>query len=131
MDERGLPIWWLKGAKVYHQHHPHCMPPIHHIESVVRNADLFASKWGHRTMEHWLYGFELMGLIEKRPEGIAILRTPDAADFALCRTEDRPYSTTRRVLDILQSVDARTKDNKARTAEVEAAQSRMTRVAAE
>ncbi|ETW13018.1 hypothetical protein ATO8_07401 [Roseivivax marinus] len=129
--EQGQPIWWLKGAKVYHQHHAHCMPPIHHLRSVIRNADLFAEKWGHRTMEHWLYGFELMGLIEKRPEGIVVLREPGEEDFALCRQQTAPYATTRRVLDILQGIDPRTVDNRSRTREVHAAQSRLTDVAAE
>ncbi|WP_237763612.1 glycosyltransferase family 2 protein, partial [Falsirhodobacter sp. alg1] len=51
----GQRIGWIAGAKVYHQYHPHHMPPVHHLHSVVRNAELFAEKWGYRTMEHWLY----------------------------------------------------------------------------
>lgn len=102
LDARAIPIFWVKGAKVYHQYHPHCMPPIHQVASVVRNAELFAQKWGHRTMEHWLYAFRLLGLIENSRNGIRILREPSEADFALCnQMADMPYANTRRVIDIL------------------------------
>ncbi len=81
---QGVPIAWTKGARVYHQHHPHHMPPVHHLDSVVRNAELFEAKWGYRTMGHWLYAFRLMGLIDDRAgRPIRILRRPDASDLAL------------------------------------------------
>ncbi|SFA96000.1 Glycosyltransferase, GT2 family [Poseidonocella pacifica] len=130
-EARDVPIWWVRGARVYHQHHAHCMPPIHHVASVVRNAEVFASKWGHRTMEHWLYAFQLMGLIESNETGIRILREPNEADFALCRQTDAPYANTRRVLDILQGIDREGTSNATRTAEVDAAQTRLTHIAAE
>ncbi|KIN70582.1 Glycosyl transferase-like protein [Sulfitobacter noctilucae] len=102
LDARGIDIWWMKGAKVYHQYHDHCMPPIHHVEAVVRNAEYFATRWGHRTMGHWLHAFRLMGLIENTNEGLKILRKPNDADFALCRqTGDMPYANSRRVMDKL------------------------------
>ena len=121
--ERDIPITWVKGAKVYHQYHAHCMPPIHQVASVVRNAELFATKWGHRTMEHWLYAFRLMGLIENARLGIRILREPSDADFALCsQMEDMPYASTRRVIDRLdQAADKAT--GAERVAQVERAQS--------
>ncbi|MFW2586950.1 glycosyltransferase family 2 protein [Sagittula sp. SSi028] len=104
LDHRGIDIWWMKGAKVYHQYHDHCMPPVHHLHSVVRNAEYFASRWGHRTMGHWLHAFHLMGLIDNAPEGLTILREPDAADLDMCRqTEDMPYANSRRVMDKLQA----------------------------
>ncbi|MGC0225627.1 glycosyltransferase family 2 protein [Pseudooceanicola nitratireducens] len=123
LDELGIPIHWIKGAKVFHQYHPHCMPPIHQVRSVVRNSELFASKWGHRTMEHWLYAFRLMGLIENARTGIRILRDPDDADYALCsQMENMPYASTRRVIDKLdQAQDKAT--GAARVAQVEKAQS--------
>ncbi|MCK0168506.1 glycosyltransferase [Jannaschia sp. S6380] len=103
LSERGIPIWWVRGARVYHQYHPHCMPPIHHIPSIIRNAELFAQKWGHRTMEHWLHAFRMMGLIEPTDAGLRILRAPDAEDFALCRQqEDMPYAASGRVMRLLQ-----------------------------
>ena len=131
LDHVGIPIFWVKGAKVYHQYHPHCMPPIHQVPSVVRNAELFATKWGHRTMEHWLYAFRLMGLIENTASGIRILREPDAADFALCsQMEDMPYASTRRVIDKLAPPETQS-GGKARVAEVARAQESFLLPAAE
>lgn len=102
LDSLDIPISWIQGARVYHQYHPHFMPPVHHLGSVVRNAERFRRKWGHRTMEHWLYCFGLMGLIENAPEGLRILGAPTEADLALCRQPpDQPYASTRRVIDIL------------------------------
>ncbi|MGR3486264.1 MAG: glycosyltransferase family 2 protein [Paracoccaceae bacterium] len=103
LDTLGVPIWWIRGARVYHQHHPHCMPPIHHVPSVVRNAEAFAAKWGYRTMEHWLHAFRMMGLIEFTRTGIRVLREPSAEDYALCAQQsDQPYAATGRVVRALE-----------------------------
>ena len=114
LDERGLAIAWLKGALAYHQHHPHHMPPIHHIASVVRNAELFEARWGYRTMGHWLYAFRLMGLIDDR-EGvpIRILRRPDADDLALTGQQShQPYANTATVIRMLEARMASDKDGR-------------------
>ncbi len=101
--ERDIPIWWVRGARVYHQFHTHAMPPVHHVESVLRNTNRFAEKWGHRTMEHWLYAFREMGLIADGPDGLEVIRQPGEAEYALCRQEgDMPYASTTRVLKILE-----------------------------
>ncbi|MBF9034306.1 glycosyltransferase [Rhodobacterales bacterium HKCCE2091] len=132
LDDRGIGIWWMRGARVYHQYHDHCMPPIHQVASVIRNAEVFAGRWGHRTMEHWLHGFRLLGLIESCRTGLRILREPDQDDFALCRQEpDMPYANTRRVLDKLQGVEADRRSSRAREEEVAEAQSDLLRFAAE
>ncbi|MGR3434553.1 MAG: glycosyltransferase family 2 protein [Shimia sp.] len=106
LDHLGIPIWWVRGAGVWHQYHPHCMPPVHHLASVVRNAELFADKWGFRTMEHWLAAFRRMGLVADTPEGLAILREPDAGDIAFCaQQEDRAYASSGWVLRRLRARD--------------------------
>jgi len=103
LDSKGIPIWWIAGAKVFHQHHMHFMPPIHHVASIIRNSELFASKWGHRTMEHWLHAFRMMGLIDADSAELRILRKPDADDLDLCRQrDDMPYAATGRVIRILE-----------------------------
>jgi GT2 family glycosyltransferase len=108
IGQHGLPLWWVRGARAYHQYHPHMMPPIHHIASVIRNAEYFASKWGYRTMEHWLYAFRLMGLIEDTAHGIRVLRAITAEDEALCRQESHmPYANTTRVIRALQERERR------------------------
>ena len=134
LDFRGIALNWIRGARVYHQHHPHHMPPVHHIASVVRNAELFALKWGYRTMEHWLYCFAQMGLIENTPGGLRILRAPGSEDFELCRQQaDMPYANTRRVIDLLHARlgDKVANDPAVRRRDVERAQKAMLSPAAE
>lgn len=105
LDQAGVPIAWVKGALAYHQYHPHHMPPVHHLDSVVRNAQLFEEKWGYRTMGHWLHAFGLMGLIDHasgRP--IRILRRPDAEDLALTGQQShQPYANTATVIRLLEA----------------------------
>ena len=103
VSELGVGIWWIKGARVYHQYHPHAMPPVQHIDSVLQNTNRFAEKWGHRTMEHWLYAFREMGLIIDGPDGLEVVRRPGPEEFALCNQQaDMPYASTSRVLKILE-----------------------------
>ena len=101
----GIAIAWAKGARAYHQYHPHHMPPVHHVESVVRNAQLFEAKWGYRTMGHWLHAFRLMDLIDDAPgRPIRILRTPDQDDLALTGQQShQPYANTATVLRLLEA----------------------------
>jgi GT2 family glycosyltransferase len=105
LDRRGIPIAWMKGALAYHQYHPHHMPPIHHLDSVVRNAELFEAKWGYRTMGHWLHAFRVMGLIDDTPDRpIRILRRPDAADLALTGQQShQPYTNSASVIRHLEA----------------------------
>ncbi|WP_120715986.1 glycosyltransferase family 2 protein [Tsuneonella amylolytica] len=103
-SEKGLPLWWVRGAKAYHQYHPHHMPPVHHVDSVIANAEYFASKWGEPTMQHWLRAFRLMGLAEPVDGRWTRLREVTEADRALTRQqEDQPYASTRVVLEQLES----------------------------
>jgi GT2 family glycosyltransferase len=99
----GIPLWWLKGAKAYHQYHPHHMPPVHHLDSVLANAVIFADKWGEPTMQHWLRAFVLMGLVERTGDGWRKLREPSELDLALTRQqEDQPYASSAVVLEWLE-----------------------------
>ena len=104
-DAAGVPIAWIKGALTYHQYHPHHMPPVHHLASVVRNAQLFEAKWGYRTMGHWLYAFRLMGLIDDRAgRPIRILRDPGPHDLALTgQQRHQPYANTVSVIQRLEA----------------------------
>ncbi|WP_258044436.1 galactosyltransferase-related protein [Sphingomonas citricola] len=105
LDTAGIPIAWIRGGLAHHQYHPHHMPPVHHLDSVVRNAELFERRWGYRTMGHWLHAFRLMGLIDDsagRP--IRILRRPDADDLALTGQQShQPYANTTTVIRILEA----------------------------
>lgn len=102
--ETGHRLWWLKGAKAYHQYHPHHMPPVHHLDSVLDNAMTFARKWGSPTMQHWLRAFVLMGLLERTDNGWRKIREPGEADLALTRQqEDQPYASSAAVLEFLEA----------------------------
>ncbi len=103
LTTQGVPIRWVAGARVYHQFHRHHMPPVHHIRTVLANSRLFADKWGYATMEHWIRAFRLMGLVERRRNGVVLLREPDAADFALSeQRDDMPYANSARVIRLLE-----------------------------
>ena len=102
--ERGIPLRWVRGARAYHQHHAHHMPPVHHVASILRNAQVFKEKWGHHTMEHWLRAFRLMGLIERNGEGWRVLREAGDDDFALTRQQSHmPYASSARVMRQLEA----------------------------
>ncbi len=105
LDTAGLPIAWIRGGLAHHQYHPHHMPPVHHIDSVVRNAELFEARWGYRTMGHWLYAFRLMGLVDDAENApIRILRRPDADDLALTGQQShQPYANTASVIRVLEA----------------------------
>ena len=109
---KDIPLWWARGAKAYHQYHKHHMPPVHHLDSVVQNAGIFAEKWGEPTMQHWLRAFRLMGLIE--PDGLGgwtKLKEPNEADLALTRQqEDQPYASSALVLEALEGQAKRGKE---------------------
>ena len=109
LDRSGIPIAWMKGALAYHQYHPHHMPPVHHLDSVVRNAELFEAKWGYRTMGHWLYAFKMMGLIDDTPDRpIRILRRPDGADLALTGQQShQPYTNS---ASVIREIEARARE---------------------
>jgi len=100
----GVPIKWVRGARVYHQYHPHHMPPVHHIDSVIANATHFRDKWGHFTMEHWLRAFTLMGLIALRDGEYVRVREVSEADLAFTRQQaNQPYASTAVVLEQLEA----------------------------
>ncbi|KLE36149.1 glycosyltransferase family 2 protein [Aurantiacibacter luteus] len=106
--EAGQALWWVRGAKTYHQYHPHHMPPVHHIDSVIANARYFAGKWGEPTMQHWLRAFRLMGLAAPGPQGWHRLRDVCEADLALTRQQEHePFASTRVVLEQLESRESR------------------------
>ena len=103
IDAAGIAIWWVRGAKSYHQYHPHHMPPVHHLDSVLANAAVFQDKWGEPTMQHWLRAFRLMGLIEREGDRFVKLRDPDEAELAMTRQQaHEPYASSAVILAQLE-----------------------------
>lgn len=56
-------ITWVGGAAAYHQWHPTQSPPVGHLDDIVRNAAIFADRWGWWPMEGWLGAFVDQGLL--------------------------------------------------------------------
>ncbi|PXA98606.1 glycosyl transferase [Nostoc sp. 3335mG] len=100
----GIPLYWVQGARAFHQHHHHHMPPVHHVHSVLANARRFRDKWGEWTMPHWLRCFEMMELIERRGDDYVVIREPGADDLDLTRQQDHmPYASSARVMELLEA----------------------------
>ena len=62
----GVRCWWVGSAVAYHQWHPVSDPPVEHLESIVRNANIFRHRWGWFPMEGWLEAFEQRELATRR-----------------------------------------------------------------
>ncbi|WP_134772063.1 glycosyltransferase family 2 protein [Ornithinimicrobium flavum] len=62
VGERGGSLTWVGGATAYHQHHASTSPPVDHLEDIVRNAGVFADRWGWWPMGGWLEAFRERGL---------------------------------------------------------------------
>ena len=102
--EAGLAFHWIRGARAYHQYHPHHMPPVHHLDSVLANAHRFRDKWGHVTMDHWLKAFTLMGLVDRRDGNFVRVRPTSDADLDLtAQQSDQPFASSARVLASLEA----------------------------
>jgi len=78
----GRPAGVVGGTTVLHQHHDSWEPPLHQFAATVANAQVFRSKWGEWPMQGWLEQFEDLGLIDRTPQSLRILRepTPDEID---------------------------------------------------
>ena len=106
-DAAGLHFWWTRGARAYHQYHPHHMPPVHHLDSVIANAERFREKWGHHTMAHWLRCFRLMGLAAPVDGRWVRLRDTREDDLALTRQQEgQPYASSAVILEQLEAREA-------------------------
>lgn len=57
-------LLWVGGAAAYHQHHDSAAPPVRHLHSIVRNANVFHDRWGWWPMEGWLAELEERQLAE-------------------------------------------------------------------
>ncbi|MCU1479885.1 MAG: glycosyltransferase [Subtercola sp.] len=63
LAERGVPLVWVGGAHAYHQYHATASPPWQHLDDILRNAELYHSRWGQWPMEGWLRQFAEAGAI--------------------------------------------------------------------
>ena len=79
LQHSGTELHWTPAARAVHQWHPVQIPPCHHLQDIVRNANRFHDKHGQWCMGYWLDQFEAQGLIRRPADGpIEILRLPSA-----------------------------------------------------
>lgn len=60
----GVDMVWVGGAEAFHQHHDTSDPPVEHLDDILKNGELFASRWGFWPMQGWLEAFASLGLVE-------------------------------------------------------------------
>ena len=82
LEHAGVPMWWVGGARAYHQHHVVHTPAYQHFDAIIRNARLFRTTWGRWCMDYWLGHFAERGLIAWDAETITVLRGPTAEEVA-------------------------------------------------
>lgn len=87
-----LPLLFMGGAGVFHQHHGVYDPPLQHFEDIIENAKRFHGRWGRWAMEGWLKAFEARGLIAVGADQIIVLRSPNTDEIAAARrSDDQPF----------------------------------------
>ena len=67
--DRGVQLGWDGSARGYHQHHPTTDPPVQHVDAILRNGAVFASRWGRWPMGGWLQAFAERGLVRQTATG--------------------------------------------------------------
>jgi hypothetical protein len=68
-QQAGVELTWVGGASAFHQWHPTASPPVRHLDDILRNGALFATRWGWWPMESWLEQFEAQALIRSDGAG--------------------------------------------------------------
>ena len=66
----------MGGATAYHQWHPTQVPPLGHLDDILRNGAIFARRWGWWPMEGWIDAFADRGLIHWDTTEETYVRSP-------------------------------------------------------
>ena len=85
LERADIAMWWVGGARAYHQHHVVHTPAYQHFDAIVRNARLFRATWGRWCMDYWLGQFAERGLIGWDADTITVLRRPGVEEVAASR----------------------------------------------
>ncbi len=90
----GLPVFWVAGARAYHQHHPVHVPPLQHFAAILANAGRFRARHGRWCMTYWLDQFRAAGLIDWHADAPAIrlIRPPTGPEIAAALRPDALFS---------------------------------------
>lgn len=82
-NKAGIPFY-TSNTIVYHQSPHISLPPVHLLDSIIKDSNYFNSKWNSWPTEQWLKQFNDLGFIEWDQESktpIKILKTPEAAEL--------------------------------------------------
>lgn len=85
--EKGWPLLFVGGAIACHQHHDSHEPPVQHLRDIVRNANLFHTRWQRWPMEGWLAMFARMGLVSWTSKELHLRRLPTAEEIDETRVD--------------------------------------------
>lgn len=93
VKKAGVPFF-LSDAMVFHQQHPIYVPPLNHLEAIVKNCNMFYLKWGYWPMVDCLEDFTDMGYTDwavERDVPIAINRRPSSLEIRKRLVKNAPY----------------------------------------
>ncbi|SDF08186.1 Glycosyltransferase, GT2 family [Pricia antarctica] len=93
VKKAGIPFY-LTDAEVYHQQHPIYVPPLNHLEPIIKNSNLFFAKWGYWPMVDCLQDFSDMGYIQwqgNKDTPITLKRKPTTQDIRERLIKNAPY----------------------------------------
>ena len=60
---------WAGSARAYHQYHPISDPPVEHLDDLLRNGAIYATRWGHWPMAGWFAELERLGHVRRLGDG--------------------------------------------------------------
>ncbi|MFV8224324.1 glycosyltransferase family 2 protein [Christiangramia aquimixticola] len=85
--------FYLSEACVYHQQHPVYSPPVNKVDEIIKNAEIFYSKWNRWVMENWLKAFAEKDLINWSMDATSISKTGTVTDKLLeeCYKPNAPF----------------------------------------
>lgn len=78
---RNVPLLFVGGAIVCHQHHTVYDPPLQHFADILRNSEQFRRLWGFWPMRGWLDAFAERGLIAMTDDSLVVVRHPTDAEI--------------------------------------------------
>ncbi len=84
----GLPLIYVGGRPIFHQHHTLHWPPLPHFADIVRNSVMFYRRYEIWPMLDRLRAFEALGYIRREADQITILRYPTGPEIAATRQGD-------------------------------------------
>jgi N-acetylglucosaminyl-diphospho-decaprenol L-rhamnosyltransferase len=81
----GVQILSTGDARAYHQYHSTESPPLRHLPDLVRNATIYARRWGSWPMEGWFQEFAANGHVVERDGGWTMTPAGERASSLLRR----------------------------------------------